>query len=80
MHHGFKIQISFEISQGKKAAAELMGRPPLRNTGNVTKVESAISNDRRHTVCDLAEIAGLGKPTVHRILKPDLKMSKASAR
>ena len=29
---------------------------------------------------DLAEISGLGKPTVHRILKPGLKMSKASAR
>ena len=57
-----------------------MGRPPLKSTGNVTKVESAISNDRRHTVRDLAEIAGLGKPTVHRILKSDLKMSKASAR
>ena len=57
-----------------------MGRPPLRSTGNVTKGESAISNDRRHTVRDLSEISGLGKPTVHRILKSDLKMSKASAR
>ena len=56
-----------------------MGRPPL-STGNVTKVESAISNDRRHTVRDLAEISGLGKPTVHRILKSDLKRSKVSAR
>ena len=41
-----------------KPAAERMGRPPLRSTGNVTKVESAISNERRHTVCDLAEISG----------------------
>ena len=57
-----------------------MGRPPLRSTGNVTKVETAISNDRRHTVSDLDEISGLGKPTVHRILKSDLKMSKAPAR
>ena len=39
-------------------AAELMGRPLLRSTGNVTKVESAINNDRRHTVRDLAEISG----------------------
>ena len=31
-------------------------------------------------MCYLAEIAGLGKPTVHMILKSDLKMSKASAR
>ena len=57
-----------------------MERPPLRSTGNVTRVESAISNDRRHTVRDLAGISGLGKPTVHRILKSDLKTSKASAR
>ena len=57
-----------------------MGRPPLRNTGIVKKVESAVSNDRRHTVWYLAEIRGLGKPTVHRILKSDLKLSKASAR
>ena len=55
-----------------------MGRPPLRSTGNITKVESAISNDRRHRVRDIAEISG--KPTVHRILKSDVKMSKASAR
>ena len=57
MHHSFRIQISFEISR-EKPAAERMGRPPLRSTGNVTKVESAISNDRRHTVRDLAEISG----------------------
>ena len=31
-------------------------------------------------MCYLAEITGRGKPTVHRILKSDLKMSKASAR
>ena len=42
----------------EKPAAERMGRQPLRCTGNVTKVESAISNDRRHTVRDLAEIPG----------------------
>ena len=57
MHHGFRIQITFEILLGK-LAAERMGRPPLRKTGNVTKVESAISNDRRHTVRDLSEISG----------------------
>ena len=50
-----------------------MGRPPLRNTGNV-------SNDRKHTVGYLAEKTGLGKPTLHRILKSDFKLSKASAR
>ena len=41
-----------------KPEAERMGRRPLRSTGNHTKVESAISNDRRHTVHDLAEISG----------------------
>ena len=44
------------------------------------KVESAVKNDRRHTVHYLGEITGLGKPTVHGILKSDLKTSKASAR
>ena len=57
MHHDFKIQITFEILPGKPAA-ERMGRPPLRSTGNVTKVESAISIDRRHMACDLSEISG----------------------
>ena len=41
-----------------KPAAELMGRPSHRNTGNAKKVKSAVSNDRRHTVRDLAEIIG----------------------
>ena len=57
-----------------------MGRPPHRNTGNVTKVESAVNNDRRHTVRYLAEITCLRKPMVHRILKSDLNISKAPAR
>ena len=48
-----------------------MGRPPLRNAGNVKKVESAVRNNNRHTVRYIAEITG--KPTVHRILKSDLK-------
>ena len=56
MHHGLRIQITFEISRGKPAA-ERMGRPPLRSTGNVTKVQSAIDNDRRHMVRDLVEIS-----------------------
>ena len=37
-------------------------------------------NDRRHTVRYLAEITGCRKPTLHMILKSDLKLSKASAR
>ena len=57
-----------------------MGRQLLRDTGYVTKVESVISNDRRHTVRYLVEITGLGKPAIHRILKSDLKAAKASER
>ena len=57
MHHGFRIHITFELRE-EKPVAKRMGRTPLRSTGNVTKVESAISNDRRHTVRDLAEISG----------------------
>ena len=79
MYHGLKSQIKLRFFEGKPAA-ERIGRPSLRNTGIVKKVESAVSNDRRHTVCYLAEIRGLGKPTEHRILKSDLKLSKASAR
>ena len=60
-------------------ATECIGRPTLKKAGNVLKVESDLNNDRRRTVHDLAEIAGCGKSTVHRILKSDLKMSKASA-
>ena len=57
MYHGLKSQINFRFCKGQPAA-EHMGRPPLRNTGIVKKVESAVSNDRRHTVCYLAEIRG----------------------
>ena len=42
----------------EKPAAERMGRLPLRSTDNATNVESAISNNRRQTVRDLAEISG----------------------
>ena len=61
-------------------ATERMGRPPFKNAWNVLKVESAVNDDGIKTVCDLAEIAGCGNATVHRILKWDLEMSKASAR
>ena len=37
-------------------------------------------HDRRHTVCDLAEITRCIKPKVHMISKSDMKMTKASAR
>ena len=62
------------------AAAERMGRPPLRNTDKGTEVELVVSNDRRQTVRYLAEITGCGNPAVHMILKSDLKTAQASAR
>ena len=54
----YKLLSSFHEG---KPAAERMGRPPLRNTCNIIKVESAISKDRRHTVLEVAEITGRGK-------------------
>ena len=79
MYLRLKSQINLRFREGKPVA-ERIGRPPLRNTGIFKKVESAVSNDRRHTVCYLAEIRGLGNSTMHRIFKSDLKLSKASAR
>ena len=57
MHHGLRIQITFEISR-EKTCSRAYGKTAANSTGNVMKVESAISNDRRHTVRDLAKISG----------------------
>ena len=59
-----------------KPADERMGRPPHRNTGEGTEVESVVSKDRRQTVRYLAERKGWWSPTVHMILKSDLKMAQ----
>ena len=40
------------------AAAEPMGRPPLRNTGKGTAVKSVVSKDRRQKLPYLAERTG----------------------
>ena len=48
---------------------EILHQTALRNYCNFTKVESSVSNDIRHMVLDLAELTGLGKSMVHRILK-----------
>ena len=57
MYQELKSQINLRVREGKPAE-ERMGRPPHRNTGIVKKVESAVSNDSRYTVCYLAEIRG----------------------
>ena len=80
MYHRLKYTNKYSIFRDGKPAAERMKRTPLRNTGNVKKVESTVSNDGRHTVRYLSKISDGGKPTVHRILKSDLKLSKVSAR
>ena len=54
---GFSIQINFKISGGK-LAEESMGRPPLRNTGEGTEVESVVSIDRRQKMSYPAERTG----------------------
>ena len=41
-----------------KPADERMGKPPLRNTGKGTAVESVVSKDRRQKVRYLAERSG----------------------
>ena len=40
------------------AVAKRMGRPPLRNTGEGTEVESVVSKGRRQKVRYLAERTG----------------------
>ena len=42
----------------EKPADERMGKPPLRNTGEGTAVESVVSKDRRQKVRYLAERTG----------------------
>ena len=57
---GFSIQIIFETlrSGGGGAVAKRMERPPLRNTGEGTKVESVGSKGRRQKVRYLAKRTG----------------------
>ena len=69
-------QINFE----GKPAAERMGRLPLRNIGNVKKVESAVSNDRKHTVRYLAETTRLEKPIVHTLIKIRIETVKGNCK
>ena len=53
---------------------------PLRDTGNVKKVESAVSNHIKHTVRYLAEITGLGKPMVHTLIEIIIETVKGNCK
>ena len=48
----------FSRFREEKPADERMGKPPLRNTGEGTAVESVVSKDRRQKVRYLAERTG----------------------
>ena len=55
--HALVYKLFTRFREGKPAD-EGMGRPPLRNTGKGTEVESVVSKDRRRKVRYLAEMTG----------------------
>ena len=60
---------------------ERSGRPSTSTTPeNIAKVREAILADRRQTIHDVCEIAGLSYGTVQRILADNLNMWRVSAR
>ena len=60
---------------------ERSGRPSTSTTPeNIAKVRQAIFADRRQTIHDVCEIAGLSYGTVHRILADNLNVRRISAR
>jgi histone-lysine N-methyltransferase SETMAR len=54
--------------------------PAVRTPANISKVSELISSDRRRTVRELAEMTGIPKTTVDRILVQDLQLKCVSAR
>jgi transposase len=56
------------------------GRPKYKDCRTVKSVKHVIDCDRRRTVRDVAEMAGISKSTAQRILTSDLSMSHVSAR
>ena len=56
------------------------GRKPYMDAGNVKATKDAIDGDRRKTVREVAECAGISKSSVQRILTSQLKLSHVSAR
>jgi len=60
---------------------ERSGRPSTNTTPeNIAKVREAILADRRQTIHDVCEIAGLSYGTVQNILGDNLNMRRISAR
>ncbi len=47
-----------------------------RSADNIAAVSTHLTQDRRQTVCDIAQDLQMTKSSVHTILKKDLKMSK----
>ena len=56
------------------------GWKPYMDAGNVSATKDAIDGDRRKTVREVAECAGISKSSVQRILTSQLKMSHVRAR
>ena len=54
--------------------------PTVRTPANVAMVEELISDDRRLTVRELADLTGISKTTVDEILTKDLQLKHVSAR
>ena len=67
MYHGLKSQINLRFREGK-LAAKRMGRPPLRNTGIVKKVESAVRNDSRDGVMVMCNGNALQCITIFKVM------------
>lgn len=68
----------FKDGRGAISDDPRSGRP--KDTGGAKKVESLVLSDRRKSVDELADTAGLGHATVHKILKEDMKMTKVCTR
>ena len=56
------------------------GRPKAEKRADITRVQMAVDEDRRRTVRELADITGLSKSSVQRILTEELSMSHVCAR
>ena len=51
-----------------------------RNDGNLEKVRNTINSDRRRTIDEISEIAGLSWNSCQRVLTEDLNMKRVSAK
>lgn len=56
------------------------GRKSTLTKKKIRDVQDVIESDRRYTVRDVCDMTGLGRGTVHRILKEHLHMRKLSSR